>query len=164
MEGLDQYLIPWLFANAAAVIILWAAWARPKIGRTAFAFLFGWAAWKNFTLAQQSPEIYLEYAELALPLYRDFITSWFSDHTTTFVSVIAVGQALIAIGMILKGTLVKVASLGAIIFLMAIAPLGIGAGFPFSITASIAAWLIFKSSQKFYLWEIQLSPHPPAQL
>lgn len=159
MEGLGQYLVPWLFSNAAALIILWAAWANPTIGRGAFAFLFGWAAWKNVSTAQYTPELYLEYANFSLPLYQDFILGWFADHVAVVVTVIAIGQALIAIGMILKGVWVKVASLGAILFLIAIAPLGVGAGFPFSITASIAAWLIYRSSPKNYLWKFKLHTH-----
>jgi hypothetical protein len=86
-------------------------------------------------------------------LYQDFITGWFSDFHYIMVPLIALGQLSIAAGMLLKGRWVKWACIGAIIFLVSIAPLMVGSAFPFSITVSIAAWLILKRDKKNYLWK-----------
>lgn len=152
MKGLDIYFIPWLISNIVGILILWTAVKRPKIARISFFLLFGWAGWFNYTTAHATPEVYLEYASMSVGLYSDFILGWFSNHVTPMITIIAVGQGLIAIGMLLRGLWVKVACLGTIIFLLSIAPLGVGAGFPFSITVSIAAYLIIRSRKHEYLW------------
>lgn len=69
------------------------------------------------------------------------------------VTLISAGQGAIAIGFLLKGWWVKLAGIGAILFLLAIAPLGVGAGFPFSITVSIAAFFILQKDVLNYIWE-----------
>jgi len=68
------------------------------------------------------------------------------------VPLIAVGQLLISVGFLLRGWWVKWACIGAIIFLFSIAPLMVGAGFPFSIVVSIAAYLILKKDNRNVLW------------
>lgn len=153
MSYLQQFLLPWLISNIAAVLILWISYKKPTWGRVLFFLLFGWACWMNLTTARSQPEVYLEYAPMAVEWYADFITGWFSRHITTVVSLIAIGQALIAAGMLLKGWVVKIASLGAILFLLSIAPLGIGAGFPFSLIVSLAAWFIHREPHPHFLWK-----------
>ncbi len=61
------------------------------------------------------------------------------------VTFISFGQGLIAIGMMLKGWIVRLACLGAIVFLLAIAPLGIGSGFPATIIIAVAIYYILKN-------------------
>lgn len=155
MEGFDNpaYLATWFISNVVALLILWAAIRKPRIARWMFFLLFGWACWMNYTTAHETPEVYLEYADLSIALYRNFILGWFSKHITEIVTVIAVGQGLIAVGLLLKGWLLKAACLGIILFLLAIAPLGIGAGFPFSITTSIAAYIIYRQPFEHYIWQ-----------
>jgi hypothetical protein len=158
MELFKQYFVPWLISNIAAVVILLAALWKPKIARILFALLFGWACWMNYTTAHNNPADYLTYAAITpFGFYRDFINGWFSAHVTTMVTLISIGQGLIAIGMLSKGMLVQLACIGAIIFLMAIAPLGIGSGFPFSITASIAAYIIWRRDDMNYVWRFKKS-------
>jgi hypothetical protein len=65
---------------------------------------------------------------------------------------IAVGQFLIAIGILLKGWWVKWACIGAMIFLFSIIPLMVGSAFPFSLIVSWAAWLVLSRDKKDYLW------------
>ncbi len=114
--------------------------------------MFGWASVTNFTISFNNPKVYLDYADTALAFYRDFINGWFSAHIQIMVPLIATGQLLMAIGMFLKGWWVNAACIGAVIFLLAIAPLMAGSGFPFSIVVSLAAWLVFKHDAKDYLW------------
>jgi hypothetical protein len=69
------------------------------------------------------------------------------------IPLIATGQLLIAVGMLLKGWWVQWACIGAIIFLLSIAPFMVGSAFPFSITVSVAAWMILKKDDRNYIWK-----------
>jgi len=154
MKGLEnpEFLAAWAISNIAALVILWAAVRRPNIARALLFLLFAWASWANYTTVHQTPEVYLEYASMSIEWYSEFILGWFSSHIVPFVTAVAAGQALIAVGMLLRGWWVKLACLGTILFLVAIAPLGVGAGFPFSLTVSIAAWLVFRKNDMDFLW------------
>ena len=153
MKGLDNFLLPYTISQVASIIILIVAWKKTKWARILFALLFFWAAGTNMYFGIYSPGIYQQYADLALLFYRDFINGWFSQYSYIMIPLIATGQFLIALGMLLKGWWVQGASIGAIIFLMGIAPLMVGSAFPFSITVSFAAFLILKNDKKDYIWE-----------
>ncbi len=156
MENLQTYLVPYLISNGVALLMLWAAWKKPSIARLLFTVLFGWACWINLKTALTNPSAYLNYSSMAVGWYRDFINGWFSQNITLMVSFIAVGQGLIAIGMMLNKPWVKLACMGAILFLIGIAPFGVGSAFPFSITASAAAWLILRKQNLDYLWKSKI--------
>lgn len=145
-------LIAALVSNLAGLLFLLAAIRQPRFARLLFFLLFSWASWTNYTTSHQHPELYLVYAQKSISLYTDFINGWFKLHITVFVSGIAFGQALIAIGMLLKGTWVKLACMGAIIFLLGIAPLGIYAAFPFPLIVAAAAYIISRKDGLNYLW------------
>lgn len=123
------------------------------MGKGIICIAFLWASGTNMYIGITKPDIYQEYADLAIPLYRDFINGWFSHYNYILIPLIAAGQFLIALGMLLKGWWVTAACFGAIIFLLSIAPLMVGAAFPFSITVSIAVWLILLNDDKSYIWK-----------
>ena len=153
MKGLNEYIIPYSISQVVSIIILIVAWKKTRWARVLFALLFFWAAGTNMYFGITKPDIYQQYADMAVPLYRDFINGWFSHYNYEVIPMIAIGQFFIALGMLLKGWWVKGACLGSIIFLLGIAPLMVGSAFPFSITVSIAAFLILKKDDKNYLWE-----------
>jgi len=154
MELLKEYFIQWIVSNGIAIIILIAAIKRPKLARLLFFILFSWACWINYSTAHNNPEEYLNYASLTpFDFLRDFINGWFKANLTTMVTLIAIGQGIIALGILLKGWLVRMACIGAIIFLLAIIPLGIGSGFPFSIIVVIASYFILKRDDLNYIWK-----------
>jgi hypothetical protein len=155
MRGLHDYLIPYSVSQVASIIILIVAWKKTKWARILFALLFFWASGTNLYIGIAKPDTYLLYADMAIPPYRDFINGWFSHYNYIMIPIIAIGQFLIAIGILLNGIWVKLACIGAIIFLLSIAPLLVGAAFPFSITVSIAAFLIYKNDDKNYIWKKQ---------
>ena len=157
MSSFEEFLIPYIISQLASLIILIVAWKKTKWARVLFAVLFYWASGTNMYIGITSPDTYQLYADLAIPVYRDFITGWFSHHNYIVIPFIAIGQFLIASGMLLRGWWVYTACIGAIIFLLSIAPLMLGAAFPFSITVSIAAWLILLNDDKNYVWKKQLN-------
>ncbi|ERM84686.1 hypothetical protein P872_23540 [Rhodonellum psychrophilum GCM71 = DSM 17998] len=117
--------------------------------------LFGWASWLNFTVAQQNPGDYLAYAELSIPVYRDFINGWFKTNIREMVTIISVCQGLIALGMAFKGIWVKLACIGSIVFFLCISPLGVGAAFPFPLITAFAAYMIIRKDNMDYIWKFK---------
>ena len=155
MKGLENqaYLFAYIISNIVALVLLWMAWKQPRISRFLFFILFAWASWANWSTAHSNPQTYTDYAELSyLNIYKQFIRGWFSSHVVGMVSFIAICQALISVSMLLKGWILKLGLIGSIIFLLAIAPHGVGSAFPFSITASVALFLIYRNKENDYLW------------
>jgi hypothetical protein len=157
MKGLDDpnYLAGYIISNIVGLLFLWAAIKKPYLSRVMFVLLFGWAAVINYSISHDKPEVYLEYANASVKWYRDFIHGWFSRNISLMVTLIAIGQAAIAIGMLLRGWWVRISCVGTIIFLLGIAPLGAYAAFPFSMTVSLAAFFILKNGAFNYLWQFE---------
>lgn len=148
MAGFSQYIIPWTISQVAGLLILLAAWKKPVWTRYIFAFLFLAAGIFNWFTSMRTPGAYLMYAETAVPLYRDFISGWFSNHIRVVIPVIATGQLAIGLMMLAGGSWQALGCLGIMVFLLAIAPLGVGSAFPFSIVVSVAAYLVYRHWQQ----------------
>lgn len=154
------FRVEWLYVHmlaiAVSIALAVAAWKRPNIGRGMFAVLFLWAGLYNAQTALTRPLEYLGYATLTeSPTYRAIIEGPFARHITTYVLLIAVGQLCIGVGVLLRGTLLRIACIGAIVFLLAIAPLGIGSGFPSTlIMAGSAAALLRRGFDRTLFAEI----------
>src|SRR5678809_259527 len=155
MEGIQEYLLPYLISQAASLIILITAWKKTRWARWLFSVLFFWASATNMYIGLTDPDSYLDNARFAIPLYQDFINGWFSHYNHIIIPLIAIGQFFIAAGMLLHGWWVKLACIGSIIFLLSISPLMVGSAFPFSITVSIASWVIFLNDDRNYIWKRQ---------
>ena len=154
MKGLENqsYLIGFIAFNLLAILFVVASIKMPRFSRGLFFLLFGWACWMNWTYSQNNPEAYQEYSALTFSnVYKEFITGWFKSHTALMVGVIATCQGLIAISMWLKGVLFKIGSIGGIVFLLAIAPLGVGSGFPCTVVFAIALTILYRKGNNF-LW------------
>jgi hypothetical protein len=154
MRGLEvpQYLIAYIISNAVAVVLLLLAWKQPRIARASFSVLFIWACYTNWHVALTKPNDYLFYANLTFSgAYRSFILGWFSHHILVMVGSIATCQGLIAVSFLLKDWICKIGSVGAIIFLLAIVPLGVGSGFPCTLILTAAVGLLLKEKPG-YLW------------
>ena len=156
METFENFLIPLIISNAVAILILIAAIKLPKLGRLLFVILFAWACWINYTTAHENPHFYLDYAAATpFSIYRDFINGWFSERITIMITLISIGQAAMALGFLLKGAWVQIACFGAIVFFLAITPLGIGSGFPFPLIGIVAVYFILKKDDLTYLWKLK---------
>lgn len=153
MELLKEYWIPWSVSNGLAILVLITALKKTRLTRLLMILLFAWASWFNYSTVQNSPDVYLMYATFTpFDLYADFINTSFKANIVPMVTAIAIGQGFIAIGMLLRGWWVKLAGMGAIIFFLAIAPLGIGSGFPATLIGAVAVFLIVKNDALDYLW------------
>ena len=157
MKGLDDpaNLIGLIISNGVAILFLISAIYWPKISRLLFFFLFSWACWMNWKTSQQDPIKYLEFADLTFSTsYRTLIKGWFSQDIQLAVGFIATSQGLIAISMLLKNPIFKIGAMGAILFLLAILPLGVGSGFPCTLIFSIAMYILLRKESGEYLWKI----------
>lgn len=148
--------IAYSVSNLLAVLLLLACWKKPAWGRLLFFLLFGWAAWFNSTMALSTPAIYTGYAQYAFfGLYRQFINGFFAEHTPPFVLAIAAGQAGVAVGMLAKGRLFRLGAIGGILFLVSIAPLGIGSAFPATLVMAWAMWMLYRQGDTGqWLWQL----------
>lgn len=154
MERINNpaYIVALIISNIVAILFLVSAFRWPRTTRVLFFLLFAWACWMNWTTSQRTPEVYLEYAELTWSSwYSDFINGWFSNHIPLAVGFVAICQGLIAISMFLKGWIYKAGGIGAIIFLLAIAPFGLGSGFPCTITFAAAMIVLLGEGRNEYL-------------
>jgi hypothetical protein len=147
MTSLQNYLVPWIISQVFSLVLLLIAWKKPLWARYIFAVLFLAAGIFNWFTVSKTPEAYLMYAETAISLYRDFINGWFREHIFPVIGTIATGQLLLGAGMLAGRRWLAFSCLGIILFLMAIAPLGVGSAFPFSITVSVAVFLVYRHWQ-----------------
>ena len=131
--------------NIVVLLLLLAAAQRPKIARMLFSILFFGAGVWNLFASLTMPAFYVAtYGPVATPPYAAFINGPFASNPALLVVPIALGQ--LAIGILATGTgaRVRLAMVGSMVFLVAIAPMGVGAAFPFSIFGSLAAYLLIR--------------------
>jgi len=139
-----DYLAMYLGANLIALTMLTVAFWKPRIVCWTWVAIFVWAASVNTVTAATEPWVYLVYGSLTPSTwYRDFIDGWFSTHIPELVLTIAIGQLIVAILLTREGDARRLGVASAAIFLLAIAPLGVGSGFPFSLIA-IASLLVME--------------------
>ena len=131
-----EYFVMYAGANLIGLAILALAFWGPRIARWVWVAIFVWAALVNTMTAAVEPLVYLVYGDLTpSAVYREFIAGWFSTRIQPVVLSIAVGQMIIAILLSRSGDARRLGVAGASMFLLAIAPLGVGSGFPFSLLA-----------------------------
>lgn len=156
MKGLDNelYIILLTICNVVAILQLITAIKWPRIARFSFFLLFAWASWTNWIESQLRPQFYLDYADLTWSDgYMDFINGWFSQHIQLAVGFIATCQGLIAISLLLKGWIFRIGSIGAIIFLLAILPFGVGSGFPCTAIMAAAIIVLLRKHNNEFIWQ-----------
>lgn len=153
----DVLIFLYTISNGVSLLLLWSGWKKPSLARVLYFLLFAWASWMNTNGAIHSSQLYLDYAQLTfIPFYKDFILGFFSRHITFFVLTIAGCQLLISISMLMKGQLFKMGCWAAIIFLVGIAPLGVGSAFPSTLIMAGGLFLLARKDVTHYLFQ---SPH-----
>jgi hypothetical protein len=157
--SLQEFLLLYLISNAVGLLLIYVCYRWFKAGRIVFSLIFLAAGIFNFYTAGKSPDVYVEaYGDSAwFSFYKDFIYGFFSQHVTLLVRIIAAGQIIIGIFLLLRGVLFMLGILGGIIFLLAIAPLGIGSAFPCTIFMAFGLYLLYRNKKKLKrnLTEIQ---------
>ncbi|MBS1575659.1 MAG: hypothetical protein JST09_10190 [Bacteroidetes bacterium] len=155
MKGFENEIYYYLLmvSNLVALVMLFAAIKWPRVARLLFFLLFAWASWMNWTTVMEKPQVYLEYATFTWSaLYRNFINGWFSQHIQLCVGFIATCQGLIALSMLLNKWIFRTGAIGAILFLMALIPFGLGSGFPTTLVMAIALIVILSKHADRVIW------------
>jgi hypothetical protein len=138
-----------IIANVLALIMAITCWKRPKWGRILFAINFIGAALFNGVFWFIEPEEYSYYSEFVwLDSYQHFITGPFLEHLRLILGLIISLQLYIGLGLLYKGWWLKSAALLGILFLVAIAPFGLGAAFPMPLIQSVGLWGLFKYAKQ----------------
>jgi len=154
MDALRTYLLPLLISNLLGILTFIAAIKKPMWSRCFLAAVFLWAACVNAGFAMHNPGIYLEYGNLTpVPLYKDFIFGFFSQHIGPIVVDIALAQFAIFLGLVLNRVWTKLACLGGMVFGVAIAPLLIGSGFPASLFMAAAFYILLSRYNHDFIWK-----------
>lgn len=135
--------------NGITLLVLITAFRKPELSRLWLALILASAAVVNGVLAFRAPQSYLAFANVAVfEWYADYITGPFRDNITLVVMTIAVLQLLTAFGMLHRGLPGKAAFTGAILFFLAIAPLGAGSAFPAPVFLGAACLVILLKWKK----------------
>ncbi len=141
-EHMSEVLGPYIGSNVVALALVGLALYRPVWGRYALVLLFAAAGVLNAVLAIADPASYLGFADLAVwPWYRAFIEGPFAAHAAWMVAAIALGQLVVAGLLMLARPWHTLGAAGAIVFLLAIAPLGLGSAFPSTVVMAAAVVL-----------------------
>ncbi len=147
MEEAFDFWIPYLATNFVALLLLYVCIKWYKAGRITFGIIFLIAAGINAFTAINKPAAYLAYEKYTLlDFYEAFITGFFARNTTMIVLSIALGQLLIAAGLLFFRKWTRTAAAGAMAFLIAIAPLGFGSAFPASLIMALAVFMIWRKT------------------
>ncbi|HET9985916.1 MAG TPA: hypothetical protein VFQ38_20120 [Longimicrobiales bacterium] len=132
--------VPLAVSNGVAFALLGVAVRWPRVARRLFVLLFSGASIFNALTALRDPQIYVRaFGPLAvLEAYRAFISGPFSRHAQAIVLAIAAGQLAVAALLAAGGRYRRLGAVGAVVFLLAITPLGLGSAFPFPLIAIVA--------------------------
>jgi hypothetical protein len=146
IEQIRAALGNYVGSNIFALLLLLLAAKWPKVARSLFSIGFLGAGVWNLFASLTMPAFYIAtYGHSATPPYAAFIAGPFAANPALFVVPIAVGQLAIGILAAGTGTSVRLAMIGGMVFLLAIAPMGVGSAFPFSLVAMLAAYLLFRT-------------------
>lgn len=150
-----KFSLPFTVSNVLAVATAILAMRWPTSARVMLGAIFIGASVVNSYFAFTDPQIYIGFGELTgSRLYQSIILGPFSAHAQRYILLIAVCQLFIGVFTCYTGKMMKAAMIGAITFLIAIAPLGLGSAFPSTlIMASAYAILLFKKID-FNIYEL----------
>ncbi|TLV02443.1 hypothetical protein [Dyadobacter luticola] len=129
-------------SNLIAITLIWSAKKYPVFTRAAFFVIFIAAAAANTYIAIDSPWAYQDYADTAVPLYKQFILGAFEAIITPMILIIALAQLTIAAAMLFKGKFLNAGCWAGIVFGISIAPLGLYAAFPATILMAVALFVL----------------------
>ena len=139
---MTDYWFPYVITHTLTFLLIFTCYKWPKIGKWAWGIIFILAGIFNIFTVIKNPQVYLSYRDHAVEFYKFFIDGVFSSFTVFIVSLIGTGQILAGIFLLQKGKLFFIGILGGIVFLVAIAPLGIGSAFPSTLLMALSLVLL----------------------
>jgi len=138
-------LIPYIITNLISIGLIYLAYRYPKACIISFMIIFFFAAIVNTIIVFTNPDAYIKgFGSTAyLDFYKRFIYEEFKLRTQLYVLLISIFQIIISFSLISRFWLIfSLGVNGGIIFLLAIAPLGVGSAFPSTILMAIAMYIM----------------------
>ena len=146
--NLPDYWFPYVITHAVTLVLIFICFRWPKIGKAAWGVIFILAGIFNIFTVIKNPDAYLGYRDHAAEFYKFFIDGVFNSFTVFIVSLIAAGQILVGFFLLRKGKIFLLGILGGIVFLIAIAPLGVGSAFPSTLLMAFSLVLLYFRHKK----------------
>jgi len=145
----EEFMLPVILSNLLAVVLALSSYNFPRFMRFIWGLIFILAGIVNLITVYNEPGIYVDaYGPLAIECYQEIIYGPFSAHPAIYVTLIAIGQILVG-GLIWSGRFWYYLGLtGGIIFLLAIAPLGVGSAFPATVIMAIGLMVMMRKKRK----------------
>jgi hypothetical protein len=140
----NEYFILWAVTNIISLVLIGFCYKWPSLGSFIWGIIFLFAGVYNGFTAMHLPESYQIYSETAVYYYQEFIKGIFAEQARVFIMFIVLSQLLISFGLFFKENFYKIALIGAMIFLIAITPLGIGSAFPATLLMTISLFILYK--------------------
>lgn len=142
----EEYIIPVIISNILALILMLLSFHFTNFMRFLWGTIFMIAGIINLITVYNNPQIYISgFGPAAIDFYKEIIYGPFSGNPGLYVSLIAAGQIITGALMWSKFLWYNIGILGGIIFLLAIAPLGVGSAFPSTLIMAVGLFrLLFK--------------------
>jgi hypothetical protein len=144
----QNILIPYIVNHSVSLFLIFICWKWPKIGKVTWGIIFILAGIFNIYTVTSNPQAYLNYSRWAVSPYKSFINGVFSTNTSLFIYLIASGQIVVGIFLLMKRKFFHLGLFGGILFLIAIAPLGRGSAFPSTLLMAISLILLYLSYKR----------------
>jgi hypothetical protein len=152
----SEFFVPWLVSNIVSTVLILTALTWPRATRVLFVGIFMLAGLFNIYSGISAPHWYLTYAETAiLPIYYQFIVGEFAHHPTAYVVAIGLGQLIVGALLTRDGRLYSLGTIGGVIFMLAITPLGIGSALPAPLLLATALVI---TGRRLRSWSVKLRP------
>ena len=140
----------YVLTNVIAILVTIVTMIRPQAGRVFFGGLFIGAAAFNGVMVLLNPVAYMTFENLAiLETYRFFIKHIFVQQIAFYILLIAVAQGMIGTCLLYTNLFTRLATVGAIIFFIGIAPLGEGSAFPSSLILATGMVILWRKQVEF---------------
>jgi hypothetical protein len=145
----QEYMLPIILANLIAVVLALSSYNFPRFMRFIWGLIFIIAGIVNLINVYNEPGIYVDaFGPSAIEPYREIIYGVFAKHSDIYVTLIAAAQVIIG-GLIWSARFWYFLGLtGGIIFLLAIAPLGVGSAFPCTVILAIGLILMMRKRRR----------------
>ncbi len=145
----EEYMLPVILANLVAFVLVLSSYNFPRFLRVIWGLIFIIAGIFNLITVYNEPGVYVDaFGPPAIDIYQQFINGPFSERSALYVTLIALGQIL-AGGLIWSGGFWYYLGLtGGVIFMLAIAPLGVGSAFPAPLIMAFGLILMMRKKRK----------------
>ncbi|MBS3807605.1 MAG: hypothetical protein KGY60_08895 [Bacteroidales bacterium] len=145
----EEYMLPVILANLVALVLALSSYNFPRFMRFIWGLIFIIAGIVNLINVYNEPGIYVDaYGPPAIDCYQEIIYGAFSGRPAVYVTLIAAGQILTG-GLIWSGRFWYYLGLtGGIIFLLAIAPLGVGSAFPATVIMATGLMVMMRKRRR----------------